>query len=64
MQPPVDHLWQGSHATSQSPESRASKLRWLHFTDAGKRTIEQKLAKAPHCEPESAFPSGSFDAAA
>jgi len=43
MQPPVDHLSPRSHAARPNPESRALKLRWLHFDDAADGAVEQKL---------------------
>jgi hypothetical protein len=43
MQPPVDHLGTRSHAATPNPESRALKLRWLHFDGGTNQAIEQKL---------------------
>jgi hypothetical protein len=43
MQLPVDHLDARSHAAMPNPESRALKLRWLHFDEGTNRAVEQKL---------------------
>jgi hypothetical protein len=45
MQPPVDHLMQGSHVAHPNSESRALKMRWLHFAGRTDRAIEQNLDK-------------------